>query len=163
MAETPLNHADCADLAPSPGAAEQVRAALESAGCRCTRQREAVFAYLERVEDHPTAEEVYQAVRQTMPRISLATVYNALEALVQARLATKLTYGDGSSRYDCRGEEHYHLRDVQTGEVRDLPADFDPDLLKKLDPQLVDRLSQSGFEVTGYRLEVLGRFTRNGA
>ena len=147
-----------ASLQPSPAAAEQVRQALEAAGCRYTQQRAAVYAYLERVEDHPTAEEVYKAVRRHLPKISLATVYNALEALTEARLANKLTYGDGSSRYDCRDEEHYHLRDVATGEVRDLPATYDSDLLRKLDPELIDRLAQAGFHVTGYRLEVLGRF-----
>lgn len=83
-----------------------MRRALEAAGCRFTRQRAAVYTYLECVDDHPTAEEVYRAVRQKLPRISLATVYNALEAMVSAHLATKLSYGDGSSRYDCRGEEH---------------------------------------------------------
>jgi Fe2+ or Zn2+ uptake regulation protein len=138
-----------------------VRQALEDAGCRYTAQRAAVFDYLERVKSHPTAEEVYRAVRRRLPKISLATVYKALEALVEARLATKLTNGDGSARYDCRGEDHYHLRDVATGEIRDLPVVFDPDLLAKIDPRLVERLSGAGFEVTGYRLEVLGRFARS--
>lgn len=137
---------------------EIVRRALEAAGCRYTAQRGAVFDYLETVQTHPTAEDVYRAVRRRLPRISLATVYKALEALVEARLATKLTNGDGSARYDCRGEDHYHLRDVSTGEVRDLPVEFDPHLLSKIDPQLVAKLSSDGFQVTGYRLEVLGRF-----
>lgn len=136
-----------------------VRQALEAAGCRCTPQRAAVFGYLDRVESHPTAEEVYLAVRRQLPKISLATVYKALEALVEADLATKLTNGDGSARYDCRSEDHYHLRDVATGEIRDLPVAFDPNLLAKLDPALIDRLAGSGFQVTGYRLEVLGRFS----
>jgi Fe2+ or Zn2+ uptake regulation protein len=79
---------------------------------------------------------------------------------VQAQLANKLTYGDGSARYDCRSEKHYHLRDEETGEIRDLPTMYDADLLRKLDPALVERLSGMGFQVTGYRLEVLGRFER---
>lgn len=137
---------------------EPLRAALEAAGCRYTRQRAAVYDFLSRVETHPTAEDVYRVVRRGIPRISLATVYKALEALVHAQLAHKLTYGDGSARYDCRRDEHYHLRDVSTGEVHDLPAEYDPRLLEKLQPGLTDRLSASGFEVTGYRLEVLGRF-----
>ncbi len=136
-----------------------VRHALEQAGCRYTAQRAAVFDFLDQAKSHPTAEEVYQAVRQQLPKISLATVYKALEALVEARLAAKLTNGDGSARYDCRGDDHYHLRDVATGEIRDLPADFDPQLLSKIDPELVARLAATGFEVTGYRLEVLGRFS----
>jgi len=144
----------------SANLADQVRRSLEMAGCRFTDQRAAVFAYLDQTESHPTAEEVYLAVRRQMPRISLATVYKALEALVHSRLATKLTSGDASARYDCRGEDHYHLRDVVTGEVRDLPAEFDPNLLAKLDAGLVDQLASQGFTVTGYRLEVLGRFGR---
>lgn len=135
-----------------------VRQALDAAGCRYTAQRAAVYEYLERVDTHPTAEDVYRAVRRRLPRISLATVYKALEALVDAHLATKLTNGDGSARYDCRGEDHYHLRDVSTGEIRDLPVAFDPHLLAKIDPHLVEKLSTGGFQVTGYRLEVLGRF-----
>ena len=143
-----------------PRNASLVREALEAAGCRYTTQRAAVFDYLEAVKTHPTAEEVYLAVRRRLPRISLATVYKALEALVTAQLAAKLTNGDGSARYDCRGDDHYHLRDVATGEIRDLTVDYDPHLLAKLDPTLVDKLSGSGFQVTGYRLEVLGRFSQ---
>jgi Fur family transcriptional regulator, peroxide stress response regulator len=135
-----------------------VRSALEAAGCRYTQQRAAVFSYLEKVTSHPTADEVYHAVRRSVPRISLATVYKSLEVLVLAGLATKLTNGDDSARYDCRGEDHYHLRDIATGEMRDLPVPFDPQLLTKLDPKLVERLKSQGFQVTGYRLEVLGEF-----
>jgi len=157
MAPSAFNYS-IGSLELAPESASSVRRALESAGCRYTRQRAAVYAFLEQVDSHPTAEEVYQAVRRRIPRISLATVYKALEALVEAKLATKITSGDMSARYDCRGEDHYHLRDLSTGEVRDLPAVFDPDLLSKLDPQLVEKLAGEGFYVTGYRLEVLGRF-----
>jgi Fe2+ or Zn2+ uptake regulation protein len=152
-------HEHCAGSYPHK-TTDDVRAALEAAGCRFTSQRAAVYAYLEEVDDHPTAEQVYRAVRRRVPKISLATVYKALEALVVARLATKLNHGDGSARYDCRGDDHYHLRDVATDEVRDLPARFDPELLQKLDPSLVDTLARDGFTVTGYRLEVLGHFER---
>jgi Fe2+ or Zn2+ uptake regulation protein len=145
---------------PSPSTPADLRAALEAAGCRFTAQRAAVFGFLETVSTHPTAEEIYRAVRREIPRISLATAYKALDALIESRLATKLTNGDGAARYDCRGEEHYHLRDVGTGEIRDLAVDFDPHLLAKIDPALKNKLADSGFEVTGYRLEVLGRFAR---
>lgn len=140
----------------------EVRAALREAGCRYTMQRAAVYAYLEAAHHHPTADDVYRAVRRRMPQISLATVYKALEALVDSRLANRLANGAGSARYDCGGEEHYHLRDVTTGEVRDLPVDFDPALLKKINPKLEAKLARDGFRVTGYRLEVLGRFEKAG-
>jgi len=136
----------------------EVRSALRAAGCRYTSQRAAVYAFLEKSHDHPTADEVYRSVRRRIPSVSLATVYNALEALVESGLANKLTNGAGSARYDCGGEEHYHVRDLKTGEVRDLPIDFDHELLDKLDQRLVKQLARDGFRVTGYRLEVLGQF-----
>src|SRR4051812_37841798 len=90
--------------------ADGLRAALEAAGRRFTRQRAEVYAFLSRVDGHPTAEEVHDGVRGAIPKISLATVYKALEALVASGLATKLAAGAGSARYDARREDHYHLR-----------------------------------------------------
>ena len=137
---------------------EQFRPILEAAGFRYTRQRGAIYSYLREVGGHPTAEEVYHSVRARIPRLSLATVYNTLEALVDAGLAHRLAYGGGSARYDCRIDPHYHLRDLASARVCDLPADYDPKLLDKLDPSLVDSLADEGFRVTGYRLEVLGYY-----
>jgi Fur family peroxide stress response transcriptional regulator len=90
---------------------DALRTALEAAGWRCTRQRMAVFDHLVRSAEaslHPTAEDGYQGVRRSIPSISLATVYKALEALVASGLVTKLPVGDGagSARYDARAESH---------------------------------------------------------
>ncbi len=136
----------------------ELRQALERVGWRLTRQRSAVFAYLRSVDDHPTAEQVYSAVRQQIPHISLATVYKALETLVEAGVAARLGNSLGAARYDCRTDAHYHLRCARTGQVRDLPTSFDPQLVDKLDPRLVEALRQQGFQVTSHRLEVLGYF-----
>jgi Fe2+ or Zn2+ uptake regulation protein len=137
-----------------------VRDALQAAGCRYTLQRAAVLEFLESVQSHPTADEVYRGVLGRLPKISLATVYNALETLVAAQLAMKLTHGDGAARYDARCDAHYHVRDTATGQIRDLPVEFDPALLDRLDPRLVRRLARDGFRVTGYRLEVLGQLSK---
>ena len=135
-----------------------LRHALESAGWRFTRQRAAVYEYLCAAKCHPTAEEVFDAVRDQIPKISLATVYKALEALVDCKLANKLTASDGPARYDLHDGEHYHLRCLKTGKVCDLPTPFDPHLIEKLDPNLLAELRRQGFQVTGYRLEVIGQF-----
>jgi Fur family peroxide stress response transcriptional regulator len=137
---------------------DTLRKALEEAGLRSTPQRLAVYGQLNRALHHPTAEEVYNAVRQEIPKISLATVYKALETLVSIGAATRLTVSDGSSsaRYDARREDHYHFRCLRTGTVHDLPTRFDPDLVSRLDPHLADDLKRQGFRVTGYRLELIG-------
>jgi Fe2+ or Zn2+ uptake regulation protein len=145
MESVPLDHHD-------------LRTVIENAGLRCTPQRLAVYDHLSQSHEHPTAEDVYQSVRSQVPRISLATVYKALETLVDVGVATKLTSGAGGtrSRYDARRDLHYHFRCLRSGIVHDLPTQFDPDLIKKLDPRLHQDLSQQGFEVTGYRLELVG-------
>ncbi|MCG8584114.1 MAG: transcriptional repressor [Pirellulales bacterium] len=141
----------------TPEAALRLRESLSTAGLRYTTQRAAVFAYLEWARCHPTADEIYQAVRDEVPQISLATVYNALEALVDVNLATRLDGTNNTARYDSCREQHYHLRDTETGEIRDLSTPYDPELLDRLDPKLRKQLESEGIEVTGYRLEVLGR------
>ncbi len=142
-----------------------LRLILDEAGLRCTPQRLAVYDHLCRAAHHPTAEEVYHAVRSSIPRISLATVYKALEALVAVGVATKLTAGAGETRarFDARCDQHYHFRCLRTGAVHDLPTPFDPDLVAKLDPQLGEYLSRQGFQVTGYHLEFVGYHTHRAA
>jgi Fe2+ or Zn2+ uptake regulation protein len=139
-------------------AAAEPRHSLEQAGWRFTRQRAAVYHYLRRVDAHPTAEEIFAAVRRQISTISLATVYKALEALVDCGLVNKLACSDGPCRFDCRGEAHYHLRCLKTGRICDVAVPYDADLLAKLDPHLVKHLRDRGFEVTGHRLEVVGYF-----
>jgi Fe2+ or Zn2+ uptake regulation protein len=133
-----------------------LRTALERSGLRFTRQRAAVYRYFRSIDSHPTAEEVYKVVRKQESKISLATVYKALDALVAAGLLTKITTADGPCRYDCRSEAHYHFYCLNTRQLYDLPTPFDPGLVDKLDPQLVETLRRQGFRVTGYRLELLG-------
>jgi Fe2+ or Zn2+ uptake regulation protein len=146
------------DVSNASSRSEELQGALARAGLRYTRQREAVFHYLRSTESHPTADQVFAAVRLQIPAVSLATVYKALEALVEAGVATKLCDSTGPARFDGRCERHYHLHCQKTGQVRDLETPYDPCLPYKLDPTLVESLRQQGFKITGHRLEILGRF-----
>lgn len=147
----------CQGATPGLSGLDELRSALERAGWRCTRQREAVWNCLRLAPMHPTAEQVFAAVRRHVPKISLATVYKALDALVDAGVAARLGAGAGPARYDGRGDAHYHFRCERTGEVSDLPLPYDPHLLEKLGPHVVETLRQQGFEVIGHRLELVGR------
>lgn len=126
-----------------------LRQALEATGQRFTEQRAAVYRFLASTSAHPTADEVFTAVRVDIADISLATVYKALEMLVSCGLASKLSYGDGSSRYDARTDDHCHSRCVRCGTVRDVPGDFTPGALLR-------HGAGDGFQVHGYRVEVVG-------
>jgi len=123
-----------------------LRQVLEAHGQRFTEQRAAVFRFLAATYEHPTADEVFTAVRGDISDISLATVYKALETLVTCGLAVKLTYGDDSARYDARTDDHYHSRCLRCGIVRDVPRS---DHLPRIEVG-------GGFRVEGYRVEVVG-------
>jgi len=126
-----------------------LREALDASGQRYTEQRAAVYRFLAATTTHPTADDVFLAVRSEIPDISLATVYKSLETLVGCGLASKLTYGDGSARYDGRTDPHHHARCLRCGSVRDIPGRLGPDAVKPLEPV-------AGFQVQGYRLELVG-------
>jgi Fe2+ or Zn2+ uptake regulation protein len=136
--------------APEGTAVEHMlREALEANGQRFTEQRSAVYRYLLSTEAHPTADDVFTNVRSEIPDISLATVYKSLETLVGCGLAAKLTYGDGSARYDGRTDPHPHARCLDCGAVLDVPGRLDGAALAGLGPL-------PGFAVEGYRLELVG-------
>jgi Fur family transcriptional regulator, peroxide stress response regulator len=124
-----------------------LRQALEEHGQRYTEQRAAVFRFLAGSCEHPSADEVFTSVRGEIPDISLATVYKALETLVSCGLAVKLTYGDGSARFDARTDDHYHSRCLRCGIVRDVPGES---------MEMPRMQVGEGFRVEGFRLEVVG-------
>ncbi len=129
----------------------RLRRALETTGHRFTEQRAAVYRFLSSTTSHPNADEVFQGVREKVPGISLATVYKSLETLVTCGLAVKLSYSDGSARYDGRTDPHHHARCVSCGRVMDVPGEFSREEIRDLGEGL------QGFTVTGYRLELMGR------
>jgi Fe2+ or Zn2+ uptake regulation protein len=91
-------------------------------GLRATRQRVAVLRLLRADRGHPTAPQVHARLRRRMPRVSQKTVYEVLDALVGARLATRVSAGGEPWRYEARPEPHYHARCRICGKLSDVPA-----------------------------------------
>lgn len=89
-------------------------------GLRLTRQRQEVYQLLLERRDHPTANEVYQRVRKKLPSISLATVYNCLEALVNHGLVNQVNFERSSSRFCPNLVDHGHFQDIRTGRIYDI-------------------------------------------
>ena len=97
---------------------------LAQAGIRPTAQRtliaELVFGGLA----HPSADEVFKAATSQSKSVSQATVYNTLNAFVEAGLLQQFDLGSGRVIYDCNTNNHHHFIDDDTGEIIDLaPSD----------------------------------------
>lgn len=119
-------------------------------GLRATRQRELIYGIITDRPDHPTAEEVFARAKKDMPSISLATVYNCLDTLVQCNLVKQVNFERQSTRYCPNLHEHAHFHDESTGRVYDI--DLDPRTLARLKAVLPD-----GYEANSVHITFRGR------
>lgn len=87
---------------------------------RNTVQQKVIAEQLEQLGNHPTADEVYRAVRRQLPSISKATVYRTLNKLVASGEATCVVTGAGAERFDHRTDDHCHVTCVKCGKVEDV-------------------------------------------
>ena len=101
---------------------------LATSGLRLTAQRQQVLAVLLARRDHPTAEEVFIRAKARMPDISLATVYNCLEALIRCGLLRQVQLDRGAARYCPNMAEHSHFRCEICGRIYDI--ELAPDALQ---------------------------------
>lgn len=125
---------------------EELAQKLANSGLRNTPQRELVYGVLVKKRDHPTADEVYARVRAEMPTISLATVYNCLEALVQCNVVRQVNFERGPTRYCPNLHPHAHFRDERTGSTIDV--DVPPSLIEQLKSHLPPGFAVSDVDIT---------------
>ena len=92
----------------------------ELAGLRMTRQRREVYKVLLHNRDHPTANEVFRRVQDGMPSISLATVYNCLDALVDHGVVNQVNFDREPSRFCVNLSPHVHFHDEESGVIHDI-------------------------------------------
>jgi Fur family transcriptional regulator, peroxide stress response regulator len=141
----------------NPQAKEKLEKALIRKGMRSTRQREQVFAVIYESDDHPAADVVYSRVKEIMPSISLATVYNCLETLTECDLIRQVNFEREPSRYcytkeHCKHHAHFHCKN--TGKV------FDVDLPNAFIESLSQYLPQ-GFQIEKVDLTLSGSCCEN--
>ncbi|MCA1838898.1 MAG: Fur family transcriptional regulator [Actinomycetota bacterium] len=114
---------------------------LRSRGKRVTPQRMAVLEVVEQSQEHLSAEQVYERVRQQLPHISLATVYKALGELRDVGRLDVVPVS-GKLRYDAADRpSHHHLVCERCKKIVDVPPDADFSL-----PAL-DETSSMGFDI----------------
>ena len=92
----------------------------EISGLRMTKQRWEVYRLLMGVRDHPTANDVFMRIKDRLPNISLATVYNCLEALTQHGIVRQVNFDREPSRFCPNLEEHGHFHDRKSGAIHDV-------------------------------------------
>ncbi len=118
-----------------------------STGLKLTPQRVAIFEYLEGNTKHPSAEDIYEAVKKKYPMISFATVYKTIEALKKRGKLLELTIDPERRRYDPQTGLHHHLICTKCKKIVDIQIDFRVDLPDDL---------KGSFKVLGNHIEFYG-------
>jgi Fur family iron response transcriptional regulator len=121
---------------------------MRDAGISPSAQRLAVAEHVLATDAHPSADEVFAAVRRGFPMISRATVYNTLNLFVDKGLLRELVLAEGRVVFDPKTEPHHHFVDDETGAIRDIPW-------SALEVSGVSALS--GVDVHEYQVVVRGR------
>lgn len=81
-----------------------------SIGVRSTRQRAAVIAALDEIDDFRSSQELHDYLRHKGENVGLTTVYRTLTALAAADEVDTIVREDGESVYRrCSGTHHHHL------------------------------------------------------
>ena len=99
---------------------ERLNEQLTNSGFRFTPQRQQVYSVLMKTLDHPTAEQVFMRCKQAMPDISMATVYNCLDALVTSQLVRAVHVHREATRYCPNMNDHVHFYCDGCGGVFDI-------------------------------------------
>ena len=126
-----------------------LNSALQKKGLRSTKQRSSVYHSILTKQNHPTADDILLRVRKSLPTISLATVYNCLETLVNCGLIKQVNLDRSSTRFCPNLTPHAHFKCSQTGQIIDITIDKDSeDVLKSILPK--------GYKVHNFELSFLG-------
>ncbi len=112
---------------------EKVAVELARHGLRATRQRVAALRLLRRMKSHPTSAELHARLLSTHGNLSQKTVYEILDALVRAGLATRVTAVGEPYRYEAGLEPHHHATCRVCGRLYDVPVGAAPQIRDSAD------------------------------
>jgi Fur family peroxide stress response transcriptional regulator len=112
------------------------------------QRRDILKAVLER-DDHPSADQVYESVKDRIPGLSRTTVYRVLETLVGLGVIRRLHHPGASARFDGNMDRHHHLVCKDCNRVIDIVS-------KSLDDLRLTPSQRQGFEIEDYSVHFTG-------
>ncbi len=133
-------------------AIEELKKIVKQKGLKYTEQREIVLNILLNAEDHLTAEDVYNRIKEKFPdtNIGIATVYRALSFLEEVDLITSIAFGTDGKKYESNSKSHHdHLICTSCGKIVEF---LDEEIEKRQ-----DRIAKKNkFKITSHSMQLYG-------
>jgi Fur family transcriptional regulator, peroxide stress response regulator len=101
---------------------KEFESACRRQGLALTIQRRAIYEALASRSDHPTADQVFDAISERLKGVSRTTVYRVLETFVGIGIAKKISNPESKARFDADTSRHHHLTCLACGCVLDMHA-----------------------------------------
>ncbi|WP_343600482.1 Fur family transcriptional regulator [Mycobacterium sp.] len=119
-------------------------------GPRSTRQRAAISALLETVDEFRSAQELHDELRRRGENIGLTTVYRTLQSLSAAGLLDTLRTDTGESVYRrCSEDHHHHLVCRNCGTTVEVGG-------RQVETWAAKVAAEHGFSDVGHTIEIFG-------
>ncbi len=138
----------------TPMTAERILALFDALGLRTTRTRRLIAEHLAAIAASGadfTIENLWQELREVDPQLGRATVYRAVEVLMDQSLFHCLPFADGSYRYRlCGGNHHHHIICTQCQRVVEVNVCLPPEIFATI-------AASTNYALEGHSLELFGR------
>jgi Fur family peroxide stress response transcriptional regulator len=118
-------------------------------GLPLTVQRRVILEAVLQRDDHPTADQIYEAVQERIPQLSRTTVYRVLDALLELGVIRRVHLTGETSRFDGMIRRHHHLICTGCGKISDIHDD-------RLDQLPLPRRKMQGFEAEDLSVQISG-------
>jgi len=135
---------------------EDIRNKFAEKGLKITPQRVVILEAIYKLNNHPTADNIIEFIRESHPNIATGTVYKVLETLVENGLIKKVTTDIDVMRYDGIIENHHHLYCSEC----DLIEDYHDEELDKLLQNHFKNKKIEGFKIEDIILQIRGTFNK---
>ncbi len=116
---------------------------------KSSENRDAILAVLRNTKTHPSAEWIFERVKESHPTIGIATVYRNLKILLEQKRIFKVDVGDGLDHYDAGIDlVHDHAYCTVCGRIDDIDA---------LSGSEFKKIAKDEFSVESYSLVLYGK------
>lgn len=132
------------------------REKLIANGLKVTPQRLIVSETILNMKNHPTAENIIQAIKVDHPNISTGTIYKIIDKLVEKKLIKKIKTDKDVMRFDPIVDHHHHLYCTDSDRIEDYFDNEIDELLKGY----FSKKNISGFDIKDIKLQISGNFTK---